>query len=289
MRALEKSTASNWRPLRLAMASGDTRRAADVVTATLASSLDLSDSQVSTMAARAWLREYGPNAARQNPDQLLELALGLTQLGKPEVEGWLTRIEEAHPDPDPYLRACLHGSSAEYHLARGNPERALPHNQLASGAIPEATRVHPLFAVLPVQRARGFLMSGDVDSVITVLESTSLPVGVPIVDEVRLPALRAWVALQQGELRLAGRIAKEVVDTPRNGAPHHTASGSSWPPLSKPLSTSKAEGSSPPSAGWVRPREPPRPTGRPDFTAWSRYGGPGWPRPKATRRPPPHT
>ncbi len=208
--------------LRLAMASGDTRRAASVVTATVSSSLSLSDREVSALAVRTWLRQYGADAARDHPDQLLELVVGLAQFGHPEVEGWLTRVQEAHPDPDAFLSSFLHGTWAEYHLARGDPERALPDNQLAAEAAREASRVHPLFAALPVQRARGLLMSGDVDGLSTVLESTSVPVAHPIVGEVRLPALRAWVALQRGELRLAGRIAHEVAQTARElGAPPH--------------------------------------------------------------------
>jgi LuxR family transcriptional regulator, maltose regulon positive regulatory protein len=208
--------------LRLAMVSGNTTRAASIVTATISASLDLSDSQVSILAVRAWLREYGLEAADRHPEQLLQLMLGLAQLGKPEVEGWLDRVEQAHPDPDPFLSAFLHGTWAEYHLARGSQEEALPHNQLASEAAREAGKPHPLFALLPVQRGRGYLMSGDVDGVSAVLESVSRPVGVPIVDEVRLPALGAWVALQRGELRLARRTAGEVVDAARElGAPSH--------------------------------------------------------------------
>ena len=196
--------------LRLAVASGDTRRAATVVSATISSSLDLSDSQVSIMAVRAWLREYGLDAVRSDPEQLVELVLGLAQMGKPEVEGWLARVQEAHPDPDPSLSRLLHGTWAEYHLARGDPEEALPHNQRAAEANRRANRPHPLFVLLPVQRGRAYLMAGDMAGLAGVLESVSAPVGAPIVDEVRLPALRAWVALQAGELRLSKRIASEV-------------------------------------------------------------------------------
>ena len=208
--------------LRLAVASGDTRRAATVVTATISSSLDLSDSQVSTMAVRAWLREYGLDAVRSDPEQLVELVLGLAQMGKPEVEGWLARVQEAHPDPDPSLSRLLHGTWAEYLLARGDPEEALPHNQRAAEANRRADRPHPLFVLLPVQRGRGYLMAGDMAGLAGVLESVSAPIGAPIVDEARLPALRAWVALQAGELRLARRIASEVLDAVRElGAPPH--------------------------------------------------------------------
>ena len=208
--------------LRLAVASGDTRRAATVVSATISSSLDLSDSQVSIMAVRAWLREYGLDAVRTDPEQLVELVLGLAQMGKPEVEGWLTLVQEAHPDPDPSLSGLLHGTWAEYHLARGDPEQALPHNQQAAEANRRANRPHPLFVVLPVQRGRAYLMSGDMPGLAGVLESVSGPVGAPIVDEVRLPALRAWVALQAGDLRLSKRISSEVLDAVSElGAPPH--------------------------------------------------------------------
>ncbi len=208
--------------LRLAMARGDTRRAAGIVTATVFSSLDLSDSGVSTMAVRTWLRQYGLEAARGDPEQLAQLLVGLAQEGRPEVEGWLALVEQAQPDADPYFRAFLHGTWAEYYLARGDPEQALPHNQLASQAARGASQVHPLFAILPVQRGRGYLMAGDVAGFTAVLKSVSVPVGHPIVDEVRLPALRAWVTMQAGDLRLARRIADEVLTTaPQVGAPAH--------------------------------------------------------------------
>lgn len=208
--------------LRLAMDSGETARAALIVNTTVFTSLAVSDEQVSTTAIRAWLRQYGREAAESNPEQLLPLLVALAQFGQPDVAGWLERVEQAHPDPDPYLSAFLHGTWAEYHLARGDPDHAFPHNQLAAEASREATRHHPLFAALPVQRARGYLMAGDATGIAAVLESVSAPVGHPIVDDVRLPALHAWVALQSGDLRLARRTADDVLDTgPRVGAPPH--------------------------------------------------------------------
>ena len=195
-------------------------RAAGIVATTVAMSLAVSDDRVSTTAVRAWLRNYGLEAARSDPEQMMPLLVGLAQFGAPEVAGWLGRIEEAQPDPDPYLRAFLHGTWAEYHLARGEPDQALPHNQLAAATNRKSDRHHPLSAALPVQQARGYLMAGDVAGVAGVLESVSAPIGNPIVDDVRLPALRAWVALQTGELRRARRIAEDVLNTaPQVGAP----------------------------------------------------------------------
>ncbi len=34
--------------------------------------------------------------------------MGLSQLGKPEVQGWLASVERAHAGADPFLRAFLH-------------------------------------------------------------------------------------------------------------------------------------------------------------------------------------
>jgi LuxR family maltose regulon positive regulatory protein len=176
--------------------------------------------RLSVMAVRAWLYQYGLDAARDDPEQLLQLVLRLAQLGKPEVQGWLARVEQGHTDPDPFLRALLHCTWAEYHLARGEPERARPHNQVATEAAWQANRHHSLLTSLAVQRARSYLMAGDVVGVSDVVNSPSAPVGHPIVDDVHLPALRAWVALQAGDLRLARRIAEEVFDAANQlGAP----------------------------------------------------------------------
>ncbi len=176
--------------------------------------------QLSIMAVRAWLSQYGLDAARHDPEQLVHLVLRLAQMGKPEVQEWLARVDQAHADPDPFLRALLHCTWAEYHLARGEPERARPHNHVATEAAWQANRHHPLLASLAVQRARSYLMAGDVVGVSGVVNSPSAPVGHPIVDDVHLPALRAWVALQAGDLRLARRIAEEVFDAAKQlGAP----------------------------------------------------------------------
>jgi tetratricopeptide (TPR) repeat protein len=138
------------------------------------------------------------------------------------VEGRLARIEQAHPDPDPYLRAFPHGTRTEYHLARGDPDQAIAHNQLCAEACLETNRHHPLFSALPVQRGRAYLTAGDTAGVAAVLESASGRVSHPVVDDVHLPALRAWVAFQAGELRVARRITDEVLETAAQlGAPAH--------------------------------------------------------------------
>jgi LuxR family transcriptional regulator, maltose regulon positive regulatory protein len=218
IRALEER-GDHLAALRLATVTGDTRRAAEIVTKNLLTSLNVSDSRVANVAVRAWLREYGANAVSSDPEQLLLFVAELAVSGRPEAEEWLTRLGHAHPDPAFPLRGLLHAVQMEQYLGRGHPEQALRHSQLAADAIREASGYHPVLAVLPALRVLAHMTAGDLPSARASLAEPSAPLDHPVLENLTLPALRAWTAFQEGELTTARRIAAQVLErVPEYGA-----------------------------------------------------------------------
>ena len=218
IRALEER-GDHLAALRLATMTGDTRRAAEIVTKNLLTSLNVADCRVSNVAVRAWLREYGANAVFDDPEQLLLFVAELAVSGRPEAEEWLTRLAQAHPDPDFSLRGLLHAVQMEQYLGRGHPEQALRHSQLAADAIREASRYHPVLAVLPALRVLAYMSAGDLPHARASLAEPAGPLDHPILENLTRPALRAWTALQEGELTTARRMAAQVLErAPEYGA-----------------------------------------------------------------------
>ena len=95
--------------LGLAVAAGDTRRAATIVTEAI-----IALSSCPTLAIRtailAWLREYGTDAVSNDPETLLQLVLVLAISGDFDVESWLIQVEFANPEAEPFLGALLYGA-----------------------------------------------------------------------------------------------------------------------------------------------------------------------------------
>ena len=150
--------------LGLAVAAGDTRRAATIVTEAIIVSFELSNAGDSHRAILAWLREYGTDAVSNDPETLLQLVLVLAISGDFDVESWLIQVEFANPEAEPFLRALLYGAWAANDLGRGDAERAIVHNELALEASRITQRQHPALDSLPVQQVAAYLMIGDLAS-----------------------------------------------------------------------------------------------------------------------------
>ena len=60
--------------------------------------------------------------------------LPLASAGHREAEGWLTKVNRAHPSPAPGLDAVAHGTWAAYYNNRGSVDLAVEHNRLARQA-----------------------------------------------------------------------------------------------------------------------------------------------------------
>ena len=101
--------------LRHAMAVGDMQLAAAILADSMHTILEFTDAQEARAVARAWLARFGDAAAEANPEQLLQFVLPLASAGQREAEGWLTKVNQAHPALPPGLDALAHGTWAAYY------------------------------------------------------------------------------------------------------------------------------------------------------------------------------
>ena len=134
--------------MRHAMAVADMQLAAAVLADSMHTILDVTHTQEAKAAARAWLARFGDAAAEADPEQLLQFVFLLAAAGHREAEGWLTKVNQAHPSPAPALAALAHGVWAAYHHNRGSVGLALEHNKLARQAVSAAAGQGPLFPML---------------------------------------------------------------------------------------------------------------------------------------------
>ena len=204
--------------LRHAMAVADMPLAATILADSMLTVLEFTDAQEAKAVARAWLARFGDAAAEASPGQLLQFVLPLASAGHREAEGWLTKVNRAHPRPAPGLAAVAHGTWAAYYNNLGSVDSALEHNRLARQALSVAAGQGPLFpmlAQLPLQEAGAHLLAGDLPAAAAALHG-AVPLPAPIVDEVRSPVVAAWVAFLKGDLvsaaaaldRIAGAAAE---------------------------------------------------------------------------------
>ena len=186
-----------------AVAVADMQRAAAILADSMHITLDVTHAQEAKAAARAWLVKFGDAAADADPEQLLQFVLLLAAGGHQEAEGWLTKVNRAHPSPAPGLDALAHGAWAAYHLNRGSAGLALEHNWLARQAVSVADGLGPLFpmlAELPIQETGAHLLAGDLAAAATAFHHGTEPLSAPIVDEFRSIAAEAWVTFLHGDL-----------------------------------------------------------------------------------------
>ena len=85
--------------LRHAMAVADMQLAAAVLADSMHTILEITNAQEGKTVARAWLARFGDAAADANPEQLLEFVLLLASAGHRDAEGWLVKVNQAHPRP----------------------------------------------------------------------------------------------------------------------------------------------------------------------------------------------
>jgi LuxR family maltose regulon positive regulatory protein len=193
--------------LRHAMAVADMQLAAAVLADSMHTILEITNAQEGKTVARAWLARFGDAAAEASPEQLLEFVLLLASAGQRDAEGWLTKVNQAHPAPPPGLDALAHGTWAAYYNNRGSVDLALEHNRLARQAVSAAAgqgRVFPMLAELPLQEAGSHLLAGDLPAAASALQRGTGPLSAPVMEEFRSPAAAAWVAFLQGDLAFAG-------------------------------------------------------------------------------------
>jgi len=186
-----------------AMAVADMQLAAAVLADSMLSIQEVAHTQEARAVARAWLARFGDAAAEADPGQLLQFVLVLAAAGQRDAEGWLAKVNRAHPSPAPPLDALAHGVWAAYHLNRGSAGLALQHNELARQAVSAAAGQGPLFPMLtelPMQEAGAHLLAGDVAAAAAALQHGTPPLSAPIVEEFRIPAAAAWVAFLHGDL-----------------------------------------------------------------------------------------
>jgi LuxR family maltose regulon positive regulatory protein len=205
--------------MRHAMAVADMQLAAAILTDSMLTILEFTDAQEAKAVARAWLARFGDAAAEADPEQLLQFVFLLAAAGHREAEGWLTKVNQAHPSLPPGVDALAHAVWAAYHYNRGSVDLALGHNRLARQAVDVAAGQGPLFPMLtelPLQEAGAHLLAGDLRAAASALHRGPGPFSVPIVDEFRSPVVAAWVSFLQGDLvsaaaaldRIAGAAAE---------------------------------------------------------------------------------
>jgi LuxR family maltose regulon positive regulatory protein len=205
-----------------AMAVADMQLAAAILADSMRSILDFTHVQEAKAVARAWLARFGDAAVEASPEQLLQFVLPLASAGQRDPEGWLTKVNQAHPNPAPGLDAMAHSTWAACYLNRGSAGLALEHNRLARQAVSAAAGQGPLFpmlAELPLQEAGAHILAGDLRAAAAALQHGTALVSAPIVDEFRSPAAAAWVAFLQGDLVFAGA----ALDRAAGAAAEHRA------------------------------------------------------------------
>ena len=210
--------------LRHAMAVGDLQRAADIVTDSIATVLEVDDARQALEVARAWLARFGAEELAEHPEQYLQCVFLLATRGQREAERWLVAFDQAHPSPPPTISAFAHATWGGLHLNRGDTDAALAQNALAAKAADQAAvdgTWLPKLAELPLQEAGAHILTGDLAAADGALSRRTPLLSSPIVDEVRSPAVHQWILFLQGDLMAAERLTRRLR---RAGAEHHAVS-----------------------------------------------------------------
>lgn len=193
-----------------AMVLGDSERAARVLRDAIGRSMSMSEgAQVAVQAVRLWLHRYGAAFVETEPTRVLEFVIGLITLDSgQDAPAWLKQVQQAHPDADGPLVALIEGAWGEYHQHRGEPLEAIRHEELAAEAVQWRPPRLGLLPLLYTVVARAHIQAGDLPRAGAVLDDAlAHPVGSRVPDEVRHPALAAFVAARAGDLTQAGRLA----------------------------------------------------------------------------------
>src|SRR5690606_33437277 len=108
------------------------------------------------------------------------------------------------------------GAWAEYHLIQGHGEQARREVDAVFDRFDGQLPLDSLLPMVYALRVRAYLAVDDVDGA---RQSADLALGVrtgyPAIDDVRLPALRAWIAHLDGELHRAASGAEAALAAAR--------------------------------------------------------------------------
>jgi LuxR family maltose regulon positive regulatory protein len=199
--------------LRHAMATGDVDRVDQILRHALARSMSVSGGADEVVQAlRLWLHDLGPAAIENDPASLVEFLIGLISVSRPDdIPPWLERVRRAHPNADGQLTALIEGAWSQHHDHRGQPLEAIGRLGLALDAVGGTPPSVGLLALLHTAKARAHLHAGQTAEARSVLQQArSHPVGHPVADDVRSPALAALVAAYDGELTAAAELVRSA-------------------------------------------------------------------------------
>ena len=142
--------------LRHAMAVSDVRRAADLVTESVATILEVDDARQAIAVARAWLARMGDEAIGERPGSILQFVFVLATFGQRDAQRWLLAFDQAHPSNEPAVAAFRHATWSNLYANRGDADRAQSHNAMVFQAAETASADGPLWpklVELPLQEA----------------------------------------------------------------------------------------------------------------------------------------
>ncbi len=198
--------------LQQAAVGGNVEQSAAIVRRTLARWMDVVDPETSMSVVRWWLDQYGREVVVTDPEQVLHFVLVAAATVNPDDSvWWFNHIDQTHPSPTATVAMTLQGVWAEHFCARGQAEEALVRVRDAL----KASAGMPLEGIrsgLPTLLARAHLLLGETVAAAEILAATERqPTGHPVTDNVRVPGLQGWIALQDGEIRRAEQRARAAI------------------------------------------------------------------------------
>ena len=172
------------------------------------------DVESTEAAVRAWLNEHGRTSMVNDPILVLGFIGTLSSTGgTDEVGRWLQLVADAHPNPPAEVRGYLGAVWCDFHLNRGDAVEAMRHIDSAMSAFDGAPPNWQLLPLLNMIYVRACLSVGDIDAAGATLDRLAEhPVGVAVLDDVRCPAMRAWVSFLYGDLDAALRLGRRSLD-----------------------------------------------------------------------------
>ena len=197
--------------VRHALASNDGELAGAIARRSLHHAMYPVDVEVTAAAARLWLHERGRDTVAADPMSVLEVIVALASTTESDdVERWLRLVAEAHPRPAVDVTGLLHATWADHHLGRGQIGEALRCIDLAISVYDGEPPNRGLLPLMYGVYVRAHIAAGDVDEARATLDRIAgHRIGQPVLDEIRHPAQRAWVAFLDGDLNRAMHLGDE--------------------------------------------------------------------------------
>jgi LuxR family maltose regulon positive regulatory protein len=197
--------------MRQAFANDDAEMAAAIARRALGRSMYPVDNEVTAAAARLWLHKHGRDTVTSDPMSVLKVVVLLAATTESDdVARWLQEVAQAHPEASDDVTGYLQGVWADYHLSQGQVGAALGCIDSAMSMFDGLPPNRALMPLLYPAYVRAHLSAGDVDEARATLDRVrSHSVGNPVLDDVRLPAQRAWISLLDGDLSQAMRLSAD--------------------------------------------------------------------------------